>query len=171
MKFFGSLDGTQVNAAAALMKSFFSGLVSIIPNDITISLEADADVHTDSGVLQSVVPIGTVPAPSSGGDAGKWSAASGVCINWLTPGINNGTKVRGRTFIVPLASAAYDLDGTIDSTQMLTIRGAADALVAGTPDLCINSRKPPDGTGSNLTSVVTSSQVSDKVAVLRSRRD
>jgi hypothetical protein len=66
---------------------------------------------------------------------------------------------------VPAGIAIFDSDGTLGATQLAVIRPAASAVPGGADGLVVYSRK----LGS--TGVVTTADVPDKQAVLRSRRD
>jgi hypothetical protein len=171
IKFFGALDAAGAQTAANNFKSFLNGFASFIPTGVTLAFLPTAEVYNDSGVLTDVVPIGSVPAITTGSATGKYVGGSGCVIHWITGAIHLGGKVRGRTFMVPLASSAFDTNGTLDNTALLSIKGAAEAFAATTPKLAVSSKKPPDGSGGNLTAQVSTAVVNDKAALLRSRRD
>lgn len=125
-----------------------------------------------SGELQGFWSA-TVAAPTGGSGGTAFASVSGACISWGTQGVRNGRRVRGRTFMIPLAGSAYDTDGTIHGTHLPVMRTAANALHAdsGGARLVVWSRPnkllPIDG---GAYDVITAS-ISDKVAVLTSRRD
>jgi len=154
--------------------------------------------HTASGVRLAVQPevevvdesngqvgdiIGTTaPAAVSGPTSGNYAGPSGAVINWLTADVWNGRRVRGRTFIVPLAATAYDAQGTLQSTTITALTGAANTLRAREDVQLSIFRRPIRGKTSGLSDEtvvispggqyrVTSAAVPDKVAILRSRRD
>lgn len=171
LKFNGALDAAGAAAAAGNFKSFLNGIIGMVPTGITLTIQPTAEVYNDSGVLTDVVAITPVPTAATGNAAGTYAGGVGAVVHWITGAIHLGAKVRGRTFLVPLAGSAFDSTGTLDNTKLLSLRGAADGLVASTPKLAVSSKKPPDGSGGNLTTVVISAVVNDKSAILRSRRD
>lgn len=171
IKFNGALDAAAAQTAANNLKTFLNGIVSFIPTGITLTIQPTAEAHTDAGILTDIVAIGSPPSAATGSATGKYTGGGGAVIHWITGAIHLGHKVRGRTFLVPLAGSAFDTNGTIDNTALLSLRGAADALVASTPKLAVSSKKPPDGSGAVLTTVVVSAVINDKAAIMRSRRD
>lgn len=104
--------------------------------------------------------------------AGHGPLPSGGCITWLTGEYKAGRRVTGRTFVVPAASNAYESNGTLTAAYLTLLGGFADSMMnAGATDLvfCVWSRPNALGTGGSKHGVV-GSRVSDRAAVLRSRR-
>jgi hypothetical protein len=102
--------------------------------------------------------------------AGKYSAASGYMVHWLTGSFLNGRQVRGKTFFVPIDAGSYDTNGTLDNTTRTNIQTAANTLVATNQLLCWH-RPTEAAPASGHAYPITSALVPDKVAILRSRRD
>jgi hypothetical protein len=92
----------------------------------------------------------------------------GSCISWLTGAVHGTHQLRGRTFVVPLNSGSYDTDGSLTSTALNRARTAATALVAS-GEFGVWGR--PVAGANGLWSQALASNVRDKIAVLRSRRD
>jgi hypothetical protein len=92
-------------------------------------------------------------------------------VYWLTGVIHGGTKIKGRTYLVPLTSSAFFTDGTLASTARTAIANAAQALVTSAFPLAISSYKVIGGVESYTTAQVNGSSVPDRAAQLRSRRD
>lgn len=161
----GTAEGATI---ANLVQQFFIAIRTNLPNDVTISFDSEVTVHNDQGELTATYPV-TPPASTVGGQTGGWAGAAGARIDWLTGIIVAGRRLRGRTYIVPLASTVYDNDGTLTTAFVNTLtaaaNGLADALeLAGLP-LVVVSRTH------QTQSVVTGQIVNDKTAILRSRRD
>jgi hypothetical protein len=171
LKFQGALDSTASVSAANLVRQFFFELRTVIPAGITVQVQGTAQTFDDNGTLTGEVAISPVPAVVTGSGAGDYAGGVGAVIFWNTNAVHAGGKVRGRTYIVPMNGAAFDTNGSLDATAQGVLQAAANNLVAGNPDLAVNSRKPPDGSGSNATVSVFSATVPDRPAVLRSRRD
>jgi len=92
-------------------------------------------------------------------------------VNWRTNDYRFGRRIRGRTFMVPLNSNAYEGDGTLSTAARGDLQTFADTMVSGTggAEFGVWSR-PRNGAG-GVFATVTSGTVPDMAAVLRSRRD
>jgi len=113
---------------------------------------------------------GAYAASFAGAGGADWgSVVSGAVVGWSTATINWTRQVRGRTFLVPLASDSYNAAGNVAAGRITTIQGAADAIIASENNLGVWSR-PRMGAGGLLGAAV-SAHVDEKVAFLSSRRD
>ena len=126
-------------------------------------------LEVESGLLQSVWTAATSATTYVGIDQGPYAAGVGACVTWLTAGIVNGHRVRGRTFIVPLDGTRYQNDGTLAPGTVAAITNAAqNVLDNAAGNSVIYSRKVPgrDGTAH----AITGFRINDRVATLASRR-
>ena len=163
MTFYGDAGG----GFQADVKAFVDTATNACPSNITFTVPNEGNVIDDAtGTITSTWSEGTA-ATFTGGTGGTFSAASGAVINWLTNTFVSGRRLRGKTFLVPLASAAYDTDGTIGSTSLAPLRAAADALVAG--GNIVVWHRPVGGAGGSSAPAVNAA-VPDRVAILTSRR-
>lgn len=170
--------GSDFDAAAATgavdrTRSFFGGLAALLPDSVTVTPEQEVDVIEDT-TGELVTSLASTSGGSVEGSAsGGYSAASGAVVNWRTGGIRNGRRIRGRTFIVPVASSCYNDSGVLIPTVQQTIQTAASQLAAsaGTPDLFVYARPSGPGASDGTSSAVTSATVPSMGAILRSRRD
>jgi hypothetical protein len=170
--FQGTGDGASAQAAADKAHGFFDRVKAIIPTGVTIHVEEEVELVDEvTGMMESVQNV-TMPPEVPGMGGANYSGASGACITWLTGGVRNGRRVRGRTFLVPLHVGSYDTDGTLGSITSGIIRDAAAYLAdpAG-PQLIVWSRPSVSGAADGIGNWVTSYRVVDKAAVLTSRRD
>lgn len=160
----------------AAIHTFYEGLSSLRPADVTATVETTGDILDPvSGNLTGTwvdAPLTALP----GFGTGAYAAPAGVVINWLTGSVIDGHRLRGRTFYVPLAANAYDLTGSIAAAELTTIRGASTDLVNSTTGNFLVWHRPrpitdPKGARAGGFAAVTGSVVNDRVAVLRSRRD
>nr|CRY94107.1 hypothetical protein [uncultured prokaryote] len=170
--FADAADEVTAESMITSVVAFFSDLQSALPEAVTISVDSEvALIDEASGELESYVNV-TSDIPSiTGAQPGSFSAPSGAVINWLTNTVNRGRRVRGRTFMVPLANAVYQSDGTISTGYLTDLREAAADMItraAGVP-LVVWSR-PRGGVG-GVAAEVVGANVPDMAAVLRSRRD
>lgn len=170
--FRGAVADEQPNEAmATAVATFFRAFNNLFPEDLTISINPTID-SIDETNGQLVGQAETDPPPTvAGGGSANYSAASGAVVNWLTQGFVGGRRVRGRTFLVPLASTVYDPAGDLTGAARTAISDAANALVANssTSGLVVWSR-PKNGSGGSIHDV-TNASVPDLGAILRSRRD
>lgn len=171
----GGLIGDEAQIAAESahdrVHSAFGDIRGIIPSDVTLTVESEiAIIDSDSG---EIVGVTDVDSKLVGGvsASGGYSGPSGAVVNWRTNDYRFGRRIRGRTFLVPLASSVYQDDGSLTSDALRDLRDFGSAMVSGgsDPEFGVWSR-PRDGEGGVFASVV-SSNVPDMSAVLRSRRD
>ena len=175
------------------------GIVGLAANVLYFSedpLPSMADVLDAYETLNGILPTGTVISVPTSGDIvneadgsliGAWTDTSGgnftntgttavsaagvgACVGWLTSGFYNGHRVRGRTFIVPLNTAAYDTTGTLGSDPLLQLNAFATALIA-TGSLVVWSRPGGSPNPAGEAFPVVDKRVRDHVASLSSRRD
>lgn len=151
--------------ALADLRAFYAVVGTAVPIGVAIQIPGDGTtVDTTTGLVNGVWSA-TKPAVVSGSVAGGYAAPAGACVWWNTGAYVDGRQVRGKTFLVPLASAVYDGDGTMKPATVTSFQNAAATLIASTGVLTIYARK-----SAGSVSVLTAT-VSDKIAVLRSRRD
>lgn len=171
--FFGGEPSAPADAesAAQAVSDMFALFDTWLPTPVSVSILPTADVLDEStGNITSQVDI-TPPDVIEGGSTGTYSAASGAVINWNTSAYVNGRRVRGRTFLVPLTTSAYDSSGDLTSAVLTGIRNGAGYLTSGASLMpFVVWSRPRAGAGGTAHPVV-SATVPDKGAVLRSRRD
>ena len=155
---------------AAGVLTAFQNLTNVLPQDLEVTVPDNGEFIDEltgdlTGVWTEAGTGGTV-----NGFSGKTTAAAGVgaCVTWLTGGIVNSHRVRGRTFIVPLEVSQYDVTGTLTLAAQTFLEDFADDML--TADVGVWSR--PFGAGGNGSFwPATSARIRDKVAILTSRRD
>lgn len=168
-------DGTEEAAPpVANVRAAFDSAKLVLPAGVTISFPSAGDTIDDkTGALQGVWS-GPAVTPVVGTNPASPMAGVGACITWTTGGIVNGSKgprkLRGRTFIVPLASAACDAQGTLADPTLALLRPLADSLMAS-GGLAVWHRPTSAGAADGNSYGVLSNNVRDKLAFLRSRRD
>lgn len=159
-------------AAAGAVRTFFNSVSSLLPDVVTITVENSVEVVEESnGELQDVLTVAAQPVVV-GQHMGNFSTAVGACVTWQTGSVRKGRRVRGRTFLVPLAAnAAFAGDGTLASAALTQLANAAQALHQGGFGLQVFARPSAPGATDGGSYSVTGARISDKTAVLRSRRD
>lgn len=169
----GNIDQAIVNGAITKTDTWLNAWNSRLPATVNVVIDPVVDVVEDTtGELVGFF-TGTPFTRANGTGTGNYSAASGACVNWYTGAVVRGRRLRGRTFMVPLAGSALAVNGTIDDTALTALRSATTALIndAGAGDIGVWSRPTSATATDGQWAAVTSSTIPDKCAVLRSRRD
>lgn len=177
---FGSTEGgggdvDDASAAAAVNKvwDFFRQIPGIFPAAARITVEGEVDAIEDSTGALTNSFSGATKATISGTATGNYSAAAGGIINWRTGAIRNRRKIRGRTFLVPLAASAFRDNGQLSQQTIDTIRTVAAPLMNGTngPQIGVYARETIKGAADGQFAVASSMTIPTSGAILRSRRD
>lgn len=151
-------------------RAFWLACSSITPITVHTTVPGYGDtIEVETGLLQSVWSDGNPLIAQAGQESHAYPAGVGACINWMTDGIVNGRRVRGRTFVVPLDGTRYDTDGTIEPTALSILRTAASDLLTACGEHFVIYHRPVDGAGGSA-HAVTDYSVADRVSTLRSRR-
>lgn len=176
---FYALDGS---ALMAPLRAFYDSLKTVIPNDVQIMVESSGDIIDPATGGLTGAWVG-VPSTTVGGEAaGSYAAPVGIIARWLTPVVADGHRLKGRTFIVPLAGNQFDTSGQPLFSIVDGLRVAAQTFVnAASPNFIIWHRPfagsaatpghPARPAHIGTTAIVTGSSAGTKAAVLRSRRD
>jgi hypothetical protein len=163
-----------IDATLLDVRTAFFDIASRFPNGLSITFPNEVEeFDAGTGVLQGTIGVDLQDAVAGTGGSGPYSSAVGACITWTTGMVVNGRRLRGRTFLVPLAPAtAFQDDGTLAEAARVAILGAGNSIInaVGGYPLAIWSRPSP-GAGGGAAGTVTSASVADSTAVLRSRRD
>ena len=167
-------NNEAADACADKVDSFFGACAALFPNVFRISTLSDVDeIDSATGELLGTYSAGARGAVSGTAAANGFSGTSGAVVTWRTAGVRNGRRVRGRTFLVPTANIAYDIDGTLQASTVNTLGTAAAAFI--TPFTNYQAGVWARPTSSTATDGVwhpmSTASIPDKAAVLRSRRD
>lgn len=160
--------GSNVLAQTAI-RAFYASLVTLLPNNLTITVPNSGDQVSEATGEITGVWTGAAQTVVTATGAGNYPGPTGAIVNWRTSNVINGRRPMGRTFLVPMASVAYDAVGTLATAAQTTIQNAANQLITDLAgELKIWHRPTDTQAGANVT--VTSANVPDMAAVLRSRR-
>lgn len=169
-------DPVQADADAALTKvtAFFTTVKAQLPAQVSVTVQNEVElIQPHDGALTGIL-AGPVQAAQTGtaGATASWAAAAGGVITWNTAGIRNSRRVRGRTFLVPLSSEAFDTDGTLKLAQLNNLNTGATALrdTAGEIDLMVYARPTAPGAVDGEAFAVSGHRIPDMGAILTSRR-
>lgn len=162
---------SDVQATVDAIRQFFDDIKALLPNDVTIGGSATFSIlDTASGQLVGTGSV-TQPGPVTGTAAQGWAAGAGGRILWPTDTVRNGRKIVGSTFLVPLASIAYDNNGFLQGTTRTTLGNAAATLLATAgihAGLLVYSRPAPGKPG--VMTAPARSTVPAQTATLRKRK-
>lgn len=158
-------------AAVNAVRTFYTAFGMYIPNTVSLTIDSAVEViDTPTGKLTDILTI-TPGNPIVGSSTATFAAPAGVVVHWLSGGIRNGRRMRGRTFLVPMVTTVFQNDGTIATAVLSTFQSAADALVADSASELLVYGRPSTKLGPGQVTEVSAARVPDKVCVLRSRRD
>src|SRR6478736_793449 len=149
--------------------TFFNAIKAQFPTGISWDIPASGDVVDEAtGLITGAWTAGTA-ATITGTAVGVFAAGTGAYVKWQTAGIVGGRRVRGRTFLAPLITGAFDNIGTIATAPLSTFNSAASALAA-TGKLLIWHRPTDTPRTNGSQHAVVAATVPDKVTSLRTRR-
>lgn len=168
---FAGIITTNVDNMMTGMNQFTNDIASALPNAVTVSPVAEIQQYDEvTGVLIGLHTPVPAPVPKVGTGGVNFAAPVGAVINWGTGGINRGKRVRGRTFLVPLAAGAFEGDGTLLNGFRVPLQNAATNWRTSSAYTSVIWSRPRLGAGGAAFDILTSS-VPDKACVLTSRRD
>lgn len=162
--------GTDVSTVTDALRAFYNSLITLLPTGLTIQVPATGDIISDqtgdiTGSWSDGTPVTVVTATGAGAYAGN----AGAIVHWLTGGVVNGRRVRGRTFIVPLVGSQFDGNGSLSASCLTALNGAATTLLGALGSAQVVWHRPK-GVVPGSSFAVTSHRVPDLAISLRSRR-
>jgi hypothetical protein len=163
-----------VDAAANATQNLGAYIRTFLPVETSVQVQSDVvELWDTNGVMQNIWSAGSRPVLQGEAPSAPYSAASGAVINWRTAGVRNGRRVRGRTFVVPLANSAYQSDGTLSASVITSLNTNLSTMLDTQPTATLGVWSRPSAKGATDGSwhAVQGFNIPDKVAVLRSRRD
>lgn len=121
----GSYDVAAANNAINRVNAFMGGIRTLLPSVVRVEVQSEVEILEDT-TGELIGTLAGTDAPEHAGSAtGGYSGPTGAVVNWKTGGIRNGRRVRGRTFLVPLASAAFGAAGTLLAASQTTLTNSA----------------------------------------------
>lgn len=175
-------------AAHDALETFLTGLASYLPDTVSVQAQAGGDVIEDTSGALTAVWAGTATDPHPGvGGTLPYAAPTGILLRWETLAIRAGSRLRGRSYIVPVVGNAFSASGSLTAQTMSDLGGLAAQLIgAVTPNMLVWQRPRKataaytDGRGIphkalsgrlGSSAVVVTSSIPNEAVVLRSRRD
>lgn len=163
--------------AVAAIKAFFTAIKGFYPPNLTWNVPSNGDrINELDGKLGSTWSMAGGGSVSGSSGTSAYAAGTGLRVVWRTTQTIHGRRMRGSTFLCPIVSAQYEVNGTIVDATVASHQTAANALVAdGTiliwsrpwhPDPPQPNNPDRNGVGVGISAAV----VPDQVTSLRSRR-
>lgn len=173
------LDPGFAAGSLGVIRTFYNGLISYLPNTISIQVPGSGDILDDANGELVSQWTDTTPAVCVGTSASGYAAPAGMIVQWKTATIVDGNRLVGKTYIVPMANV-FEPGGTPTSAVVTSVGTLALSMVTGLAgDLLVWHRPikanpeadPPVVGRLGSSAPVTTVSVPDRAAVLRSRRD
>lgn len=168
---------TQAQNAVNAVRAFWFAINAYLPDEIVLTTSPVVDIYNEvDGELQASVSAPTAPTSVSGTSTAVYSMASGMKVNLNTTGIRFGRRVRGGIYLVPAGGNTMTATGLTASAARTAVNTAGGTLISSLAssglELVVYSRPQtvPTARVGALTAV-TAIETSEKVAVLRGRRD
>lgn len=144
-------------------------LKAYIPDTVVITLPNSGEtIDVATGQANGTWTDGTASSTTCTGSP-NYAAGVGARIAWQTAGFNNGRRVRGSTYLVPLSAAQYD-QGTIGTTPLAAMNAAVAAFITAVDGEMVVYTRPTPTVPIGATAAVVGGVIPDKVSWLRSRR-
>lgn len=158
------------------IRTFYNAIKDLFPLNLTFTFPTVVDIINEAtGQLTGAIAISPPANVISAAASNPYSGTSGAVLRWQTGAIQNGNRVVGRTFLVPLNQSQYFTDGSLTGTAITTIQNAATTLLAAYADGVkvwsrpwVGSPGNPARAGAYFTAI--GAIVPDLAVVLRSRR-
>lgn len=167
---YAEVDTTAGERAQDLSDSWRAFLATVngfLPSDAhLLILPTYAVINDATGLITAEGTISSAAAVVDGNNGGAYAGNVGYCLEWGTADFIDGRRLKGRTFMVP-AVGCFDTDGTIESSAVQNLAGAATSFIAGAM-INVVWHRPVNGAGGS-SSEINSVVVRDRAAILRSR--
>lgn len=171
----------SVDVVRDALATFYTNLGSYIPGSLDILLPSSADLFNEgTGQLQEVVTSTQPPVVVDGTvTVSLTSLATQLKIQTRTGSVQDGRELRGGIFLGPIAETAIASTGLVSAAAQAAVntQGATllSTLAAGGVFMVVWRRprpaSAPGGARAGSLAIVQSISVSQRPAVLRSRRD
>lgn len=164
-------DNLVPSAYVTALRGYFDSIKGLFPDALFFQVDGSGDTINDAtGVLNGTWST-TTPAPVQGTQTGSYAKGVGVRVVWVTNGVTRGRRVRGTTYLVPMAGNQFDNNGTPDSGPIASIQSASNTLFAAdSGSMRIWTRPSTPGGTDGASHAITAASVPDKTSWLRSRR-
>jgi hypothetical protein len=168
----GEVTQEEADSFTTRLDTFLDSFQAYIPGACSYTINPTVEVIEDTnGNLQRFMTV----APDTsrvGAGTGNYAAPTGAVVNWYTNVVRGTRRLKGKSFIVPLVSTAYETNGTLSTAFLTAIRTAANTLVTAVAPgrLGVWGRPTTSGGTDGIWGFVETSSVPDMAAILTSRR-
>lgn len=161
---------TSAAGARPALSSWINAWKYLVPDNTTLTIEGSGDtIDSSTGLITGTWSDGaSIPAVGTGSSS-QYFAAGGACITWSTGGVVAGRRVKGRTFLVPLTSLAYQGSALV-GTAVSAIQTATNTLLGSGNVFWVLHRPTTPGGSDGSAFQITSGLVKNHQAILSSRR-
>lgn len=163
----GASDDDAAQDLADRVQDLFDAIDPLVAAIVWSFPSEVLELDTSTGVLTEVIPV-TPPASVSSTGTGAYAAPAGARWDWGTPAIVAGRRLKGRTFLVPIAGAHYDSVGTLTSGAIGSMTTAGTAFIDD--GIFVSSNPVVWSRTHGVVADITTFTIPDQVAVLRSRK-
>lgn len=164
--------GVEVDAVRERVYEFFDAMTPILPASVSITVDPTVQrLDEATGVLEEYLDGTANFVVEASPNNPDFAGPAGAVVGWNTNTVNNGRRVRGRTFLVPLNLDSYEEDGTLSEVALTRLRRGAAELVGDDFNTGFSVWSRPRNGAGGVLAPVTGFRVPDLSAVLRSRRD
>jgi hypothetical protein len=160
-------EGGDIDSLMGIVQTFYSGLAGLFPTNSTFTWDGSLqELGTPTPEFQEPRTGWTVVG--SGAASSYGPAPAMVCVTWRSSLASR--RGRGRTFLGPLSPGAFGPDGTIENSNLTSIRQKAAALVSSSSSITDVGALAVWSESDQVARDFVGSTVSDQAAILRSRR-
>lgn len=164
------LYATSGAGARPSLSTWIDAWKYLVPSNTTLTIAGQGDiVDSTTGLITGTWTDGADISKVGTGSPGAYFAAGGACVSWSTDGVVAGRRVRGRTFLVPLTSLAFNQTGLVDTT-VSAIQDATTALIGSGNVFWILHRPTTKGGSDGQAFRITAGTCHNRQAILSSRR-
>ena len=127
------------------VRTFFEAIKSHLVNGTQYAYPSVCDVlDIDTGKVVGVQSVTTLTPTTSTATTQQYAGAAGSMIKWVTNGFVNGSRVAGRTFLVPLPSTEFNTSGQLATATQTLFQTSAQALITSMqPNFVVYARPFP----------------------------
>lgn len=157
-------DSSSASACVTVVDTFFTDMDGVISTELAWTVQGTVvTIDPITGDITSSEDVGGTNG--FGDDAGEqMPPANQILLRWHTGEYINGRELRGRLF-VPSPTIVSDDGGVVLSASRTQVQNAADTLIGSGQNMLLWSKTHGE------TRSVTTADVWEQFAVLRSRRD
>lgn len=169
------------------LHALYTSLAPRVPMDVALTIDSSGDtIDSLTGKVNGQWAAAAQPG-IQGSSNMLYASPAGVLLKWGTSAITDGRRIRGKTFLVPMAPSNFDAGGNTSFDTQTVLTGYLGTFIGAMPANMLIWQRPrlsrnaySDGRGilhkailSRIggAGVVVTGSVGTKAAILSSRRD